>query len=125
MKDDQRVKKRNRFINGKMKDLLIIAGLALLLVFSVWRIFYSPKEVSISSLQRGTDTERMLSSLLSEIDGVGEVRVMVYEDENGVKSVVVVCDGASNIRVNANIREAAAAAVGTDEKNVKIYLKKD
>ena len=104
---------------------MIVAGLALLLVFSVWRIFYSPKDVETSAFQSGTETERMLASLLSEIDGVGEVRVMVYEDEDGVKSVVIVCDGASNIRVNANLREAAAAAVGTDEKNVKIYLKKN
>lgn len=123
MRDE--TKRRKKFKSGKIKDLLIIAGLALLLVFSVWKIFYQPEDVATSSMQSGTDTERMLASLLSEIDGVGEVRVMVYEDEDGVKSVVVVCDGAKNILVNANIREAAAAAIGTDEKNVKIYLKKD
>ena len=118
-------KRKKRLKTGKLKDALLISGLALLLVFSVWRVFYTPQTTTASSLQSGTDTERMLASLLSEIEGVGEVRVMVYEDEDGVKSVVVVCDGAQNIRVNTNVREAAAAALGTDEKNVKIYLKKD
>lgn len=118
-------KRKKHLKTGKLKDALLISGLALLLVFSVWRVFYTPQTTTANSLQSGTDTERMLASLLSEIEGVGEVRVMVYEDEDGVKSVVVVCDGAQNIRVNTNVREAAAAALGTDEKNVKIYLKKD
>lgn len=32
---------------------------------------------------------------------------------------------ANDLRVNMNIREAVAAALGTDEKSVKIYLMKE
>ena len=48
----------------------------------------------------------------------------IYETEDGVQSVVVVCDGANDLRVVLNVREAVASALGTQEKNVKIYQKK-
>lgn len=72
-----------------------------------------------------TQTEETLCRLLSEMDGVGSVDAVVCENENGVVSVVIVCDGANNIMVNQRVREATAAALGTDENNVRIYLKKD
>ena len=125
MGTDKREKRKGRLKSGKIKDLLIIAGLALLLVFAVWRIFYKPDVLSAQTGVSGTESERALTALLGEIEGVGEVNVMICEDEEGVQSVVVVCDGAKNIRVNSDIREAVAAALGTEEKNVKIYLKKD
>ena len=125
MGTDKREKLKGRLKSGKIKDLLIIAGLALLLVFAVWRIFYKPDDLSTQTGVSGTESERALTALLGEIEGVGEVNVMICEDEEGVQSVVVVCDGAKNIRVNSDIREAVAAALGTEEKNVKIYLKKD
>lgn len=125
MGTDKREKRKGRLKSGKIKDLLIIAGLALLLVFAVWRIFYKPDDLSAQTGVSGTESERALTALLGEIEGVGEVNVMICEDEEGVQSVVVVCDGAKNIRVNSDIREAVAAALGTEEKNVKIYLKKD
>ena len=64
-------------------------------------------------------------ALCLEIDGVGNVRVMICEDEDGVESVVVVCEGANDLRVNMDIREAVSAALGTDEKSVKIYQMKE
>ncbi len=56
---------------------------------------------------------------------MGIVRVMICEDEDGVESVVVVCEGANDLRVNMDIREAVSAALGTDEKSVKIYQMKE
>lgn len=71
----------------------------------------------------GKRKEKSLAAFLSEMDGVGTAEVRICEDENGVMSVAVVCDGAKNILVNSNIREAVSAALGVDEKNVKIYPK--
>ena len=113
----------------KLRDALLVSVLALLLVFAVWKIFYTPQSAktnSDSAFSTGTEAtekERSLAALLSEIDGVGEAEVRICEAEDEAKSVVVVCDGAKNILVNMNIREAVAAALGIDEKNVKIYLK--
>ena len=63
--------------------------------------------------------------MLQEIDGVGDASVIVYEKEDEIESVVVVCEGANNLRVVLNVREAVASALGTEEKAVKIYLKKE
>ena len=91
--------KKTKFTKEKLRDVLLVSCLALLLVFAVWKIFYTPSSASRFSAGNAG------------------------EDENGVLSVAVVCDGAKNILVNSNIREAVSAALGVDEKNVKIYPK--
>lgn len=115
--------KRFRLKKGsKLRDALLLSFLALLLVVAIWRIFYADgtdKDAEGKTLR--TENEQALAILLEKIDGVGEADVVISEDKNGVKSVVVVCEGASDIRVNIEVREAAAAAVGTEEKNVKVY----
>ena len=116
----------SRFLKERRKELLIIFALAIVLGFAVWRVFYDDTEkVSVGQTGAQTETERKLSALLTEIDGVGDAEVMICETEDGVKSVVVVCSGAEKLQVVMDIREAVAAALGTDEKSVKIYLKKD
>ena len=111
-------------IDGRVKDIFLLAALALVLVFSAWQIFHT-EEVTATSAVGMTETERKVMRLLEEIDGVGEANVIVYETEDGPKCVVVVCEGANNLRVVMNVREAVAAALGTEEKAVKIYLKKE
>lgn len=110
------------FKNGKIKDVLIISALALVLVVAVWKIFYTDSSDSVSVL---SENEQKVSRLLAEIDGVGEAEVMICETEEGVQSVVVVCEGANNLQVIMNVRAAVAAALGTQEKSVKVYLKKE
>ena len=125
--------KKTKFTKEKLRDVLLVSCLALLLVFAVWKIFYTPSSASrFSAGNAGTsaaatdsasEKEKSLAAFLSEMDGVGTGEVRICEDENGVMSVAVVCDGAKNILVNSNIREAVSAALGVDEKNVKIYPK--
>ena len=127
--------KKAKISKDKLRDVLLVSCLALLLVFAVWKIFYTPGATSrFSSATSGGSTtttasaaasekEKSLSAFLSEMDGVGSAEVRICEDEAGVLSVAVVCDGAKNIRVNSDIREAVSAALGVDEKNVKIYPK--
>ena len=127
-KQEKNILKR-KIPKEKLRDALLVSVLALLLVFAVWKIFYTPQSAktnSDSAFSAGTEStekERSLAALLSEIDGVGEAEVRICEAEDQATSVVVVCDGAKNILVNMNIREAVATALGIDEKNVKIYLK--
>ncbi len=111
--------------NGRIRDVLLLSALALLLIFAVWRIFYTDADGGDGAVAVGSDSEQRLCALLGEIDGVGNVRVMICEDEDGVESVVVVCEGANDLKVNMDIREAVSAALGTDEKSVKIYLMKE
>ncbi len=108
---------------GRGKDWLILGILALVLFYTAWKIFQEDKQdQGTLSL---TENEIKVMRLLQEIDGVGEASVVVCEDEDGVKSVVVVCEGANDLRVALNVREAVAAALNTEQKSIKIYLKKE
>ncbi len=110
------------YLRGKWKDLLLIGVLAVALLFAVSRVFQNDETKTVS-LQMN-ETEQKVCRLLQEIEGVGAAEVIVCEAEEGEKSVVIVCDGAKDIRVVMDVREAVAAALGTDEKLVKIYQKK-
>ena len=111
-----------RYLREKWKDRLLIGVIAIALLFAISRVFGGNKEKTVASSM--TETERKVSRLLQEIQGVGEAEVIVCETEDGTKNVVIVCDGAKNIRVILDVREAVAAALGTDENSVKIYQKK-
>ena len=108
---------------SKIKNIVLFFAIAALLVVAVWQVFFTPSE-EVETSAGVSDLETELSLLLNQMDGVGEANVMIYETEDGVQSVVVVCEGANDLQVNMNVREAVASALGTDEKSVKIYLKK-
>ena len=111
----------------KLKNKRLREGIAVVLVIIlifVLVVFVVGKENTAQNVSvQGTETEQKLASILREIDGVGEVQVMIGETEDGLKSVVVVCDGARSLQVIMDVREAAAAAVGTQENQVKIYIR--
>ena len=105
--------RKRGFKSDRFRDVLLLSALALLLIFAVWKIFYpSGNARETAAITGASESEQKLCALLKEIDGVGDV-------------IVVVCEGANDLRVNMNIREAVAAALGTDEKSVKIYLMKE
>ena len=111
--------------SSRFRDVLLLSALALLLIFAVWKIFYTDDKQEVSTMANASESEQKLCALLEEIEGVCKVNVMICEGEDGVESVVVVCEGANDLLVNMNIREAVAAALGTDEKSVRIYLMKE
>ena len=111
-------------IDGKVKDILLHSSLAIVLVLAAWQIFHTEDEERAAAVV-ATEAETKIIRLLQEIDGVGESNVIVYETEEGIESVVVVCEGANDLRVVMNVRGAVSAALGTEEKKIKIYLKKD
>ena len=101
--------------------MLVICLLGILLLVGIWLFF---REEEKTNSVGATQAEQNVSTLLAQIDGVGEAEVMIYQTEEGVQSVVVVCEGARDLQVIINVREAVAAALGTQEKAVKVYLKK-
>lgn len=122
--NSEREKRKKFRLNNRIKDICILAVLALVLVIASWKIFGSEKEVE-ETASTLSQTEEKISRLLEEMDGVGEASVMICETEEGVQSAVVVCEGANNLQVIMDIREAVASALGTKEKSVKVYLKKE
>ena len=110
--------------NGKMKEIVILTAVALVLILVAWSVFHG-KDTKTASTAEMTDMEWKVARILQEIDGVGAANVIVCETNEGIESVVVVCEGANDLRVVMDVREAVAAALGTSEKSVKIYLKKE
>ena len=103
-----------------LKEILLLCGLAFLLLIACYEVFFREDQ----SVNVGLSAEEIrLREILETIDGVGAAEVMIGQSENGEKSVVIVCEGAKNISVLIDLREAAAAAIGIESKNVKIYLK--
>ena len=111
-------------LDGRIKDIFLLSSLAIVLIFAAWQIFHT-EDSEESVAVNATEAEAKVIRILEEIEGVGDANVIVYETEEGPKNVVVVCEGANNLRVVMNVREAVAAALGTEEKAVKIYLKKE
>ena len=107
----------------RLREYVWIAVVVLLLLILVFFAFKGEDEKSKNVMSQGTETEQKLAAILGEIEGVGEVQVMIGETEDGQKSVVVVCDGARSLQVIMDVREAAAAAVGTHQNQVKIYIR--
>lgn len=174
----------NKLKNVKHIEIYLIIALVLI-VLLIWFADFSPKtkeepQTTTNSVADYTlNLEKRLSNTLSQIDGVGEVSVMItldgssqlilaYETEsksnttdnttssgtstktnnttanstpiiinsNGqsrplvlseimpeIKGVVVVCEGADNIRVKLNILEAAQALLGIKSSQIEIFVK--
>ena len=110
------------WLGNKGKDFLWVCLLAIVLFTAAFWVFHKDEEKSSTAIQM-SERESKVSRILQEIEGVGEASVIVCEDEDEVKSVVVVCEGANNLRVVMDVREAVAAALNTQQKFVKIYLK--
>lgn len=108
----------------KMKDGVFLIILGIVVVIVAWLVFHEEKKVT-DVPSYATEAETKVLRLLEEIDGVGEASVIIYEKEGDVENVVVVCEGANDLRVVMNVREAVSSALGTEEKSVKIYLKKE
>lgn len=109
--------------NSRLRDFVLMLSLAAVLGLAVWKVFYTDEKVA--TVAEMNETEQRISGILEQIDGVGKADVMICETEDGVQGVVVVCEGARDFQVLINIREAVAVALGTEEKDVKIYLKKE
>lgn len=112
------------FKSGKLKDVLLLFVLGLALFILVWNVFQGRNREDETALSM-TDTEQKVARILQEINGVGKANVLVCETEEEIVGVVVVCDGANNLQVIMDVREAVSAALGTQQKNVKIFLKKE
>ena len=74
-----------------------------------------------------TSEEEKISSILSKIEGVGDVSIVItyHSDEKHSKGVakgaVVTADGADNIKIKNDLSEAVQAALDLPAHKVKVY----
>ena len=68
-----------------------------------------------------TPLEIRMEAALSCIEGAGDVRVMINENEDGrATGVLIVAQGAGDIRVQLEIRRAVAALTDADAARIEI-----
>ena len=111
-------------LDSKMKDMLLILTLGILLIIAITQVF-QPQNEGVQTITSANEKEQKLSVLLQEMNGVGDADVIICETEEGVQSVVVVCEGANDLQVVMDVREAVSAALGAKQSSIKVYLKKE
>lgn len=117
---------------GSKYIIWMLLGLLLLVItFPTGNTKKQVKKLNSTDLQQD-DIEIQLKHILMNMEGVGEVEVMVAtKDEQGelfsiseakedVCGVVVVAEGAGNARVDARISDAIKALFGIDAHKISI-----
>lgn len=97
-------------------NLLVILIVGLLLV-----VMAIPTGGTKAEISYNTETEKRLESILSEMEGVGEVRVMVtFQEDDVVEGVAVIADGGENPVVVQNIIEVVQALFHVESHKIKV-----
>lgn len=98
------------------RRLEIIIAFALICVLAIIMLNGTPADSGGM-----TDAERRMCAVLSDIDGAGRVRVMIAEDANGkCTGVLVVADGARDLKTYLTIQRAVRALTGIDAERIEI-----
>ena len=106
----------------------VIAALALACVL----VLSAGGERASEPAQTGTELETRLERVLSASEGTGKVRVMIREEsraeisafapqqEPSAEGVVIVCEGADDLRVRLALEQAAQALLGVPCSRIQV-----
>ena len=67
--------------------------------------------------------ETRLAAALSDIAGAGQVSVFINEDEEGVRGVLVVAEGAGDLAVQTELMRAAMTALDVPAASVEVFAR--
>lgn len=105
----------------KAAALLIIAAVILL----SFDVFTSDKDGRKQIIDEDGGTEAELCAILSDIDGVGNVDVMLqYGEEEKITGVIVTAQGAGNPVVKNDLVNAVMAVFNISASSVEVFEKK-
>ena len=96
------------------------AGVYLLAALAAILLLFCSKGAFKDQADGQTDLETRLETVLSKIDGAGEVCVMVMEGEEMIHGVLIVAEGAENISVRLRIQEAARILLGIENEKISV-----
>ncbi len=99
----------------------------MLLVVGILLLILPGSSKKVSAEDTSTDAERRLRETLRQMDGVGEVQVLLAggEDRRGVYTgAVVVCDGAGRAVVRLRVIQAVAAFTGLGTDKIIVEIRK-
>lgn len=96
------------------KFLILLAGVLILAILII------PSSSQKASKDEPSDDAARLEELCSQIDGVGECRVMVTYKSGEVYAVAVICRGADIPRVRERLTEMITSMYGIGANRVSI-----
>ena len=110
----------------KEKGLKIIALLVIIAVILLsFDVFTQNKEGRKQIIDEDGGTEAQLCSILADIDGVGDVDVMLqHDDDDNITGVIVTAQGAGNPIVKNNLINAVMAVFNISSTSVEVFEKK-
>ena len=83
-------------------------------------LFLSTNREAAPNSAQPTELEARLERVLSAVDGAGEVRAMVTERDGAVLGVVIVAEGANEVRVRLSLAQAARALLDTELSRIEV-----
>lgn len=105
----------------KIKGIKNIKIIVLIFIIAIALIIYSNVATTKQSVQTfQNDEETRLSSILSSVEGAGEVETMITKSSGQVVGVLVIADGANNPLVRLRLLQAASSALGVDSEIVSV-----
>ncbi len=123
----------NSAIVKKLKSIKNIRIIAVVFIIAIALIIYSSVVASresktVSQSQQQTvqsEDEQRLSSILSQIDGAGQVQTMITRTDGQIVGVLVIADGAKNPYVRLKLMQASATALGVSEDVISVLCKQN
>lgn len=105
----------------KIKGIKNIKIIVLIFIIAIALIIYSNVATTKHSAQTfQNDEETRLSSILSSVEGAGEVETMITKSSGQVVGVLIIADGANNPLVRLRLLQAASSALGVDSEIVSV-----
>ena len=94
---------------------------AFLLLFAVWRVFFSGGKSKSADTYSPTSLEERLAQLLDEIEGVDGATVMIGEKDGEAVSAVVIIRGDLGLVTRMRVIDATANALHIARQDVLVY----
>lgn len=110
----------------KDKAVKVIALLIIVLIVLLsFDVFTQGRDGRRQIIDEDGGTEAELCTILSDIDGVGNVDVMLqYDEESKISGAIVTAEGAGNPIVKNNLIKAVMAVFNISSGSVEVFEKK-
>ena len=111
----------------KIKGTKNIKIIALVFIIAIALIIYSNVVASDKDEKQSfqNDEETRLASILSSVDGAGDVETMITKSSGQIVGVLVIATGANNPLVRLRLLNAASSALGVDSETVSVMSRKN
>lgn len=119
----EKLKKNPKLKENVLKVIVILIMAAVILLS--FDVFTQNKDGRRQIIDEDGGVESELCAILSDINGVGEVDVMLqYDSEEQVTGAIVTAQGAGNPVVKNNVIQAVMALFDISAANVEVFEKK-